>query len=164
MIVFKESGRRRAVGVVFMVVILSLMAAAAFEFQSLGMTAGCAGFAVLVIWEIARPRYCLTIDHEGIIDYASRLRAGRIRWEEITRVTITIPLNSRCVGIDVADRRALYARARAFRFLAMIQSGWMGCPVNIFGNELSGTSTTELFEMTRRYWRDPEARKSLGGA
>jgi hypothetical protein len=58
-------------------------------------------------------RIALVIDRNGIVDNSTATPAGRVAWEEMTRIGIfEAARGARFIGIDVRDREALYARAK----------------------------------------------------
>lgn len=69
-------------------------------------------------------------------------------------------MGQRFLGIDVADREALYKRARGALFLKA-NADMLGFPVNISGNVLD-RPIEELCRIVERYWQNPDLRDELG--
>ncbi|HVE43335.1 MAG TPA: STM3941 family protein [Planctomycetota bacterium] len=58
-------------------------------------------------------RIALIVDRNGVVDNSTATPAGRIDWDEISRIGIVHGArDARFIGIDVHDREALYARAK----------------------------------------------------
>jgi hypothetical protein len=114
----------------------------------------------MILRKLAGPRIALVLDRHGLIDNGSAAPAGRIAWEEITRVAVVEFMGQRFLSLDVKDREALYARARVARILKA-NASLMGYPVNLTANILE-RPVDEVAREVERFWREPEARARLG--
>jgi hypothetical protein len=106
-------------------------------------------------------RVSLIVDRIGLVDNSSGTPAGRIAWEEITRVGITTVVNQRFLGIDVRDQSRLVSSSSAFRrWIDQANKGITEYYVNIPSATVDRT-LEELHDLIARYWKDPTARTEL---
>jgi len=104
-------------------------------------------------------RIAVVIDRVGVIDNASAIPAGRIAWDEITKVEITKVMRQSFLGIDVQDRAALYARVRG-AVLLKANAKMVGFPVNIPSVAVD-RPIDDLCRVVQRYWQNPHLRSEL---
>lgn len=106
-------------------------------------------------------RVSLILDRDGLLDNSTAVPAGRIAWEQISRVGISAVSSQRFLGIDVKDRDALASSSSAFRrWMDAQNSGITGYPVNIPSASVD-RSLEELQDLIVRLWKRPEARADL---
>ena len=115
-------------------------------------------------WYLSRMfsnRMSLILDQEGLLDNSSGAPAGRIGWDQISRVGIVSLQNNRFVGIDVVDRKAFAASSSPFRrYIEESNAAITGFPVNIPSFAVD-RSLEELRDLIRKYWQNPKERKTL---
>lgn len=106
-------------------------------------------------------RVSLILNREGLLDNSSAIPAGRIAWEQISRVGLFTVSSQRFLGIDVKDRAALASQTSAFgRWLNAENAGITGYPVNIPSTAID-RSIEDLQALIERYWKKPDARAEL---
>jgi hypothetical protein len=116
-------------------------------------------------WILARlfsNRVSLLLDRVGLIDNSSALPAGRIEWDQISRVGITTIEKQRFLGIDVKDRTILASSSSAFRrWVDETNLALVGFPVNVPSTTID-RPLEDLEAAILRYWKHPETRTELG--
>jgi hypothetical protein len=120
--------------------------------------AGILFFGLCGGWILSRlfsHRISLVLDRNGLLDNSSALPAGKISWDQISRLGITTLRNQRLLGIDVRDRAAL-----SHRRLGDANIGLAGYPIYIASTAID-RSLEELQDLIAKYWKDPQARASL---
>ena len=155
--------------------VLSLIMVAGSAWLAFGLPAwfiipGIAGWIGILFfgfaggWYLSRlfsNRKSLILDQEGLLDNSSGIPAGRIGWDQISRVEIVSVNNQRFVGIDVVDRKALvYASSRLQQSIEDMNLGITGFPVHIPSFAVD-RSLEELRDLILKYWQNPKERKSL---
>ena len=127
--------------------------------------AGMLFFGVCGGWILARlfsHRVSLILDREGLLDNSSAIPAGKIPWDQISRIGFTSVSSQRFLGIDVKDRSVLASSSSAFRrWMDDANAGITGFPVNIPSTTIDRT-LEELEALILRYWKHPESRSELG--
>ena len=127
--------------------------------------AGICFFGLAGGWILSRffsHRISLILDRDGLVDNSSALPAGRIPWDQITRVGISTIQNQRFLGIDVRDRTILASSTSAFhRWVDETNVALVGFPVNVPSTTID-RKLEDLLELVLRYWKEPKARTELG--
>ena len=109
-------------------------------------------------------RIALLIDRRGIVDNASAAPAGRIGWNEISRIGVAELSGQRFVGIDVHHPEKLLARIpRPRRKILETNPAFLGYLVNL-PETILGRPAAEMVELLQEYLRDPRLRETLGEA
>lgn len=127
--------------------------------------AGMLFFGLCGGWILSRlfsHRVSLILDRDGLLDNSSAIPAGKIIWEQISRIGITTVSSQRFLGIDVKERSSLVSSGSTFRrWVDETNSDITGFPVNIPATTIDRT-LEELHDLIARYWKDPKARTELG--
>ena len=94
----------------------------------------------------------LILDSEGLIDNSSGVSAGRVRWDEITRIGVTRVGRQRFLTITVLDPQKYVERGNAFQQkLSAINLKQYGSPVQISSGTLK-MGFEELAQMLVDYY------------
>ncbi len=106
-------------------------------------------------------RIALIVDRNGIVDNSTVMPAGRIAWDEITRIGIvTTSRDTRSIGIDVQDREALYARVKHGSTLRE-NARMFEYPVHI-AEVVLDRRAEEMLQLLEEYRLNKKARAQLG--
>lgn len=109
----------------------------------------CGLFALTKLFDF-RPG--LVIDAEGIIDNSSAVAAGRIRWEEITGLSVTTIQRTQILNILVRSPEALLeGKGRLARLAGSANIGMTGTPVNISSHALK-VRFDDLGPLIHHWW------------
>jgi hypothetical protein len=103
-------------------------------------------------------RISLALDRNGLLDNSSALPAGKIPWDQISRLGITTLQHQRFLGIDVRDRAP---GSDLRRKLDDANIGLAGYPIYIASTSVDRT-LEELHDLIAKYWKDPKVRAELG--
>lgn len=107
---------------------------------------------VYAVRRIIRPEPAVVINLEGIVDNASALSVGLIRWEEIAELREYQFMNQTFLGIVPKDLSQLLARQSIWKRNAIRANLFLGAaPVNIPQVVLPLTVSELLREIDRRF-------------
>jgi hypothetical protein len=122
---------------------------------------GAGGLVLWVSWirRLARRPFELVIDRVGIIDNTAELSAGRIRWEDISRIEPCQIVGTPAIGIDLQDREAFFSR-HSQGAKVKSEAAVTGYPATIRTVGLDANAQ-DVLENLRRYWKDAAARERL---
>ena len=105
--------------------------------------------AIYAVFRLLRPSPALIIHSSGILDNASGLSAGFLRWEEISGIYVASIRNQRFLAITVKDVDAFLGRQSGLKAKMMKANIRLaGAPVNIPANTLP-ISLEELIQKIR---------------
>lgn len=122
---------------------------------SVAFFGACGAYA---LFRIARPTPAVVINSQGIVDNASAVSVGFIRWDEIDELREYRFQNQVFLGIVPRDLDAILARQPAWKRSAIRANLRLGAaPVNIPQGVLPMTVTDLLREINVRF-REPDAR------
>jgi hypothetical protein len=93
------------------------------------------------LYRITVRRPALSLEREGILDNASAVSAGLVRWEEIERIYTSSLQGQQFVSISVKDQERFLQRMHGFKAkLMQLNIGLVGAPVNLPVTALGMTS------------------------
>jgi len=109
-------------------------------------------------YRLLAPKPAVVVNEEGILDSASAVGAGMLRWEEIAEVVVYDFMGQRILGIVPVDAEAVIARQRLLRRLSMRISRGMGLPPFNIPQATLPMSVDELLAQIMS-WRERAGRK-----
>jgi hypothetical protein len=105
------------------------------------------------LYRIAVRQPALTLSQEGLLDNASGVSAGLVRWEEIERIYTSSLLGQQFVSISVKDPERFLQRMHGFKAKLMRPNiGLVGAPVNLPVTAL-GITSAELVVLIEGFRR-----------
>jgi hypothetical protein len=106
---------------------------------------------VYAVYRLVVRKPSLILSREGILDNASAVSAGFVRWEEVDRIFYSSMMNQEFVSIALKDTEGFLGRIGGVKATLMRANvGLVGAPINLPANALA-VSSAELLKLIQDF-------------